>query len=61
MVTKEARQTELRKFLNCSLGIVMEMFLGNRGKRPLKLILQRLSGDKAYVFMHIAVDSGLEH
>jgi hypothetical protein len=48
MATKEARHTELRKFLKCSLGIVMGMFLGNRGKRPLQVIIERLSGDKAY-------------
>ena len=48
MVTKEARHTELWKFLNCGLWIVIGMFLGNLGKRPLKLITQKLSGDKAY-------------
>jgi len=48
MVAKGARHTELWKFLKCNLGIVVVMFLGNRGKRPLQVIIQRLSGDKAY-------------
>jgi hypothetical protein len=48
MATKEARHTELWEFLKCSLGILMGMFLGNRGMRPLQVIIKRLSGDKAY-------------
>jgi hypothetical protein len=36
--------------LNCGLGTVMGMFLGNLGKRPLKLIIQILSGDNNAYF-----------
>jgi hypothetical protein len=58
MVTREARHIELWKLLNCSLGIVTGMFLGNRRKRPLNLIIQRLGGDKAY-FCTLQLMAGL--